>query len=94
MRFFRRRPRQVAPLLHGGASCADADQEITWLRGENKQLRDERGELVGFVMELQDELDAYRATKTGGGPPPAPVRPGTWRSGPSTRPATAPEEET
>lgn len=133
MSFFRRRPRQVRPRLHDGASCADADQEIQFLKAENKQLREELDQLrarawgigvdpdrdpreeqerlravafaarrllasldcglhdVGLVADkLRYRLDQLDSL---GGPPPRPVPPGVWRSGPSTPPATAPEED-
>lgn len=70
--------KDYAGRMYGWARAAQADRDAA----------------VAEAQRLQTELDAYRNTKTVGGPPPQPLPFGVWVSGPSTRPATAPQEET
>jgi hypothetical protein len=68
--------KDYAARMYGWARAASADRDAAL--AESKQLRDEIGQ--------------ERQRRTLGGPPPRPVPPDVWRSGPSTPPATAPEE--
>ena len=64
------------------------------LRAEVAYLEAALSERARVERALRTQLALHEVTKTVGGPPPRPVPPGVWRSGPSTPPATAPEEGT
>lgn len=66
--------KDYAARMYGWARAAQADRDAA----------------IAEVQRLETELATYQATKTVGGPPPAPT-PG-WVSGPSTAATTADEE--